>query len=115
MYSGTLPGDVRARGQLHRMRAYKRSNVVLTLGQNAQANITFELAGTQQLVEVSASAPLFSFLLDVAQPPVAPPCFDRGVPAAYRIQRNNHKQPDKVSYPQFIAELRRKQLRRPTH
>jgi hypothetical protein len=38
------------------MRAYKRSNVVLTLGHNAQANITFELAGMQQMVEVSASA-----------------------------------------------------------
>jgi hypothetical protein len=115
MYSGTLPlGRTRSRAASPdaRVQALKRRAHV---GQNAEANITFELAGTQQLVEVSASAPLLSFLLDVAQPPIAPPCFDRGVPAAYRIQRNNHKQPDKVSYPQFIAELRRKQLRRPTH
>ena len=52
------PGSYTLDATFAGMKEYKRPNVVLTVGQNAQANITFELAGTQQTVEVSASAPL---------------------------------------------------------
>ena len=51
------PGTYRLDATSGGMRPYRRPNIVLSVGQNAEANITFELAGTQQSVEVTAASP----------------------------------------------------------
>ncbi|HKD07303.1 MAG TPA: carboxypeptidase regulatory-like domain-containing protein [Bryobacteraceae bacterium] len=52
------PATYTLQAEFSGMRTYTRPDVVLTVGQNAEANITFELAGAQQRVEITATAPL---------------------------------------------------------
>ena len=58
VFRNLAPGTYTLDAAFAGMRTYTRRDVSLTVGQNAQADITFELAGAQQRVEITASAPL---------------------------------------------------------